>query len=43
MLDYAGAAEQFLVWDKAIVNGKKVSLRGLTRRRKAEQDLFLKG
>lgn len=43
MLDYAGAADQFLVWDKATVNGKKVSLRGLTRRRKAEQDLFLKG
>lgn len=34
--DYAGAADQFLLWDKA--NGK--SLPGLTRRRRAERALF---
>lgn len=37
--DRKGAAEQFLVWNKA---GGQV-LAGLTRRRKAERDLFLKG
>lgn len=37
--DRAGAAQQFLVWNKA---GGKV-LAGLTRRREAERDLFLKG
>lgn len=36
--DYAGAANQFLVWNKA--GGK--ALAGLTRRRGAERDLFLK-
>jgi len=36
-LDYAGAAEEFLRWDKA----KGKSLAGLTRRRKAEKELFL--
>lgn len=36
--DYAGAADQFLLWDYA--NGKK--LVGLTRRRRAERALFLK-
>ena len=36
--DYAGAAEQFKYWNKA---GGKV-LAGLTRRRAAERDLFLK-
>jgi len=35
--DYAGAAEQFPRWNKA--NGKV--LRGLTRRRLSEQNLFL--
>ena len=35
--DIKGAAEEFLRWDKA---GGKV-LAGLTRRRKAERDLFL--
>ena len=39
---YESAANQFLVWNKATVNGKKVVLNGLTRRRKAEKDLFLK-
>lgn len=36
--DYAGAAKEFLRWDKA---GGKV-MKGLTRRRKAEHDLFLR-
>ncbi|PNX16545.1 muraminidase [Burkholderia sp. 129] len=35
--DYAGAAEQFLLWDKA--GGKPMA--GLTRRRRAERTLFL--
>jgi lysozyme len=35
--DYAGAADQFLRWNKA---GGKV-LKGLTRRREAERELFL--
>lgn len=35
--EYDSAAEQFLRWDK--VGGQKVT--GLTRRRKAEQELFL--
>jgi lysozyme len=36
--DYAGAADQFLVWNKA---GGKV-MNGLVRRREAERSLFLK-
>lgn len=36
--DYKGAAEQFLRWNKAA--GKVVA--GLTRRRQAEKELFLK-
>ena len=36
--DYAGAADQFLRWNKA--GGKVMS--GLTRRREAERNLFLK-
>lgn len=36
--DFSGAADEFLRWNKA---GGKV-LAGLTRRRKAERDLFLK-
>lgn len=36
--DYAGAADQFLVWNKG---GGKV-LKGLVRRRDAERELFLK-
>jgi lysozyme len=36
--DYSGAAEQFLRWNKA--GGKEVA--GLTRRRAAEKELFLK-
>lgn len=37
--DFAGAADQFLVWNKA--GGR--ALAGLTRRRQAERKLFLKG
>jgi lysozyme len=39
--DIKGAADQFLVWDKAHVNGKLVALPGLTRRRQSERALFL--
>ena len=39
--DFAGAAEQFLVWDKARVNGVLQPLAGLTRRRRAERALFM--
>ena len=39
---YTKAADQFLVWDKATVGGKKVVLPGLKRRRIAEKELFLK-
>jgi len=38
---YAAAAQQFLVWDKATVNGRLVVLRGLQRRRKIESQVFL--
>lgn len=39
--DYIGAADSFLSWNKGRVNGKLVEIKGLTRRRKAEKDLFL--
>lgn len=39
--DYAGAANEFLRWDKANVSGRLVQLPGLTRRRQAERELFL--
>ncbi len=39
--DVAGAADQFLAWDKARVNGVLQALAGLTRRRRAERALFL--
>lgn len=39
--DYAGASDQFPRWNKATVNGKKVALKGLTRRRKQERELFI--
>jgi len=41
--DTTGAAAALLLWDKATVNGKKVVLPGLTRRRRAEARLFLLG
>lgn len=39
--DYAGAAAQFLVWDKGHVNGQLVTIHGLLNRRTAEQNIFL--
>jgi lysozyme len=39
--DVAGAAEQFMLWNKAHVNGVLTELPGLTRRREAERTLFL--
>jgi lysozyme len=41
--DFAGAADQFLAWDKARVNGVLQALPGLTRRRRAERAMFLGG
>ncbi|CCC99682.1 lysozyme (fragment) (plasmid) [Azospirillum baldaniorum] len=38
--DYEGAAGQFGRWVYATVNGEKVQLPGLKRRRAAEADLF---
>lgn len=39
--DIEGAAAAFMMWDRATVNGRRVPLRGLTRRRAAERALFL--
>lgn len=39
--DMQGAADQFLVWNKATINGQKKTVRGLVNRRKAERELFL--
>lgn len=41
--DFAGAANEFLRWDKANMRGRLVQLPGLTRRRSAERQLFLDG
>lgn len=43
-LDYAGAASEFLRWDKARNprTGKRERLPGLTRRRQAERALFVR-
>ncbi len=38
--DAKGAAKEFLRWVKGTINGKKVTLPGLVRRRKAESKLF---
>lgn len=40
--DKAGAARAFRMWNKATVGGKLTELPGLTRRRLAEESLFLK-
>lgn len=40
--DKAGAAAALQWWNKATVNGRKVELRGLTRRRAWEAELFLR-
>jgi lysozyme len=44
MLDYTGAANQLLLWDKITdpQTGKKVVCKALTKRRKQERELFLK-
>lgn len=39
--DIYGAADAFLMWDKAHVDGQLVELDGLLRRRQAERALFL--
>lgn len=39
--DIEGSAAAFMQWDKATVNGRRVALRGLTRRRAAERAMFL--
>jgi lysozyme len=41
--DVKGACEQLPRWDKARVAGVMVALPGLTKRRKAERDLCVKG
>lgn len=41
--DYVGASKEFLKWNKQRQNGKLVVLRGLTRRREYESELFLEG
>lgn len=38
--NYDIAAEEFKKWNKGTVNGKKVELKGLTKRRNAESELF---
>lgn len=38
--DYLGAASEFMKWSKATVNGKKIPLPGLIKRRQAEEALF---
>lgn len=39
--DYLGAADQFLVWNKARVGGVLKEVNGLTNRRKSEREQFL--
>ncbi|MCH4540216.1 lysozyme [Ochrobactrum sp. A-1] len=39
--DRQAAADQFLVWNKITINGKKQALKGLTIRREAERKQFL--
>jgi lysozyme len=39
--DYPNAANELLRWNKARIGGQLVVLKGLTRRREAERDLFL--
>jgi lysozyme len=40
--DFEGAAKAFSLFNKGTINGELVVLNGLTRRRKAEAELFLK-
>jgi len=39
--EYGAAANAFLLWDKAHINGQLVMVRGLLRRRNEERDLYL--
>lgn len=39
--DKSRAADSFLLWNKATVNGKKVVMPGLVKRREAERALYL--
>lgn len=39
--DIAGAADAFLMWDKATVDGKLVVVQGLLNRREQERTIFL--
>lgn len=41
--NYAGAAQAFLLWDKAHVNGKLIVVPGLLKRRMQERGLYLAG
>ena len=41
--DYAGARDQFAVWNKAMVNGVLKPMAGLTSRREAEAKIFWRG
>ena len=38
--NHKAASKAFLMWNKATVNGQKVEVAGLTRRRQAEADLY---
>lgn len=40
VLQYEAAAAQFVLWDKGTVDGKLISLPGLTKRRIAERKIF---
>jgi lysozyme len=40
--NFLGASNEFIKWNKASINGKKVEVKGLTNRRLQEKDLFLK-
>lgn len=39
--DYGGAADQFPLWNKGTIDGKKIVLKGLVSRRAEERALFL--
>ena len=41
--DFMGAAAQFERWNKVTINGVKQTSAGLTKRRKAERDIFISG
>lgn len=41
--DYVGASNEFPRWNKGTVDGIKKPIDGLTRRRKAEQKLYMEG